>query len=112
MATEEERINQMKNRQRRPLGPGEVTAGLLEELAISRAEFVRRLAITRAQAARFFSGQAPLSPDMALRLGRFFGNGPTLWMNLQRNRDLWDLLHLDADAYDQIVPVEDLRRAA
>lgn len=112
MATEEERINQLKNQRRRPLAPGEIAAGLLEELEISHAEFARRLDITRTQATRLLSGQAPLSPDMALRLGRFFGNGPRLWMNLQRNRDLWDLLHLDASAYDQIVPIEELREAA
>jgi plasmid maintenance system antidote protein VapI len=26
---------------------------------------------------------------MALRLGKLLGNGPTLWLNLQRRYDLW-----------------------
>ena len=112
MATNEERIRNVMKRKRRPVGPGEMAAGLLEELEISRAEFTRRLAISRPQSTQLLSGKTSLSPDMALRLGRFFGNGPQLWLNLQRNRDLWDLLHLDNAIYDQIVPVEDLRKAA
>jgi len=31
-----------------------------------------------------------LSPDMALRLGRLFGNSPEFWLNAQRAVDLWD----------------------
>ncbi len=27
---------------------------------------------------------------MALRLGKFCGNGPELWLNMQRARDLWN----------------------
>lgn len=31
-----------------------------------------------------------LIPEMALRLGRLFGNFPEFWLNFQRNVDLWD----------------------
>lgn len=31
-----------------------------------------------------------LSPEMALRLGRLFGNSPEFWLNAQRAVDLWD----------------------
>ena len=31
-----------------------------------------------------------VSPGMALRLARLFGNSPEFWLNLQRNVDLWD----------------------
>ena len=30
-----------------------------------------------------------ISPEMALKLGRFCGNGPELWMRLQAALDLW-----------------------
>jgi plasmid maintenance system antidote protein VapI len=30
-----------------------------------------------------------MSPGMALRLGRFFGNGTELWMGMQTRFDLW-----------------------
>jgi addiction module HigA family antidote len=31
-----------------------------------------------------------VSPAMALRLARLFGNSPEFWLNAQRNVDLWD----------------------
>jgi len=31
-----------------------------------------------------------VTADMALRLGKLCGNGPTLWLNLQRDFDLWE----------------------
>ena len=38
---------------------------------------------------RILSGKAAITPDMAVRLGRFCGNGPGLWLRLQQNYDLW-----------------------
>ncbi len=31
-----------------------------------------------------------MSTDMALRIGKLFGNGPTLWVNMQKAIDIWD----------------------
>lgn len=31
-----------------------------------------------------------VSPEMALRLSRLFGNSPEFWLNAQRAVDLWD----------------------
>jgi hypothetical protein len=33
-----------------------------------------------------------MSPEMALRLGRLFGNSPEFWMNAQRAVDLYDAM--------------------
>jgi addiction module HigA family antidote len=33
-------------------------------------------------------GQRAISPETALRLGRYFGTGAQFWMNLQANYDL------------------------
>lgn len=35
-------------------------------------------------------GRRALSPELALRLSRLFGNTPEFWLNLQRAVDLWD----------------------
>ncbi|MGH7556306.1 MAG: HigA family addiction module antitoxin [Gemmatimonadota bacterium] len=34
-----------------------------------------------------------VSPEMALKLGRFFGNGTELWMNMQTRYDRWEVEH-------------------
>jgi antitoxin HigA-1 len=33
--------------------------------------------------------KAPVSAEMAIRLGKFCGNGPGLWLRLQQAYDLW-----------------------
>jgi addiction module HigA family antidote len=35
------------------------------------------------------AGRSAVSTKMALRLGKYFGNGPQLWLNLQQDHDLW-----------------------
>lgn len=36
------------------------------------------------------SGRSTVTAEMALRLGRFCGNGPGLWMRMQQAFDLWE----------------------
>jgi addiction module HigA family antidote len=33
----------------------------------------------------------PVTPDMAMRLGRLLGNGPEIWLRMQQTLDLWEL---------------------
>jgi plasmid maintenance system antidote protein VapI len=33
--------------------------------------------------------KAPVLPEMAIRLDKFSGNGPNLWISMQISRDLW-----------------------
>lgn len=35
------------------------------------------------------SARSAVTPEMALRLGRFCGNGPDLWLRMQQAHDLW-----------------------
>jgi addiction module HigA family antidote len=44
---------------------------------------------TRQHLHRVLAEKAPVSPDMALRLGKFCGNGPDLWLAMQQAYDLW-----------------------
>ena len=76
---------------RRPTHPGEMlredffpdygltVAGLAEAIGVSRQSINELLRERRA-----------VSPDMALRLARLFGNSPEFWLNAQRAVDLWD----------------------
>jgi len=54
-------------------------AGLAEALGVSRQSINELLRRRRA-----------VSPEMALRLGKLFGNSPEFWLNAQRAVDLWD----------------------
>jgi plasmid maintenance system antidote protein VapI len=45
-----------------------------------------------------------VSPDVAIRLAKYFGTSPDLWLGLQRDVDLWDALEANRKAYDRIKP--------
>jgi addiction module HigA family antidote len=48
-----------------------------------------KLGVTRQHLHRILAEKAPVTPDMALRLGKFCGNGPELWLRMQQAYDLW-----------------------
>lgn len=72
-----------------PSHPGEVLSELyLAPLGMSAIALARRLNVPRTRIERLVKGETSLSVDTALRLSRFFGNSPELWMNLQRAYDI------------------------
>jgi addiction module HigA family antidote len=73
-----------------PPHPGEVLRGLyLDQLDVSVTAAADALAMTRKAFSEFLNGHSGASPMMALRLARAFNTTPELWMNLQRDYDLW-----------------------
>jgi addiction module HigA family antidote len=62
---------------------------ILPALGVSVTEAARRLGVTRQTLHRIMAEDASISPEMALRLGRFCGNGPGLWLRMQQAYDLW-----------------------
>jgi addiction module HigA family antidote len=47
------------------------------------------LGVSRQQLHRVLACTHPITTEMALRLGKFAGNGPALWLRLQQAYDLW-----------------------
>ena len=77
-------------KQRPPTHPGDILReDVLPALDLSVSEAARQLRISRQTLHRVLSGKAGISPDMALRLGKFCGNGPGIWLRLQQSHDLW-----------------------
>src|SRR5262245_47231133 len=77
-------------RQRPPTHPGEVLReDVLPALDLSVSEAARQLRISGQNLQSVLSGKAGISTAMAVRLGKFCGNGPEIWLRLQQNHDLW-----------------------
>lgn len=77
-------------RRRPPTHPGEVLReDVLPALAISISEAARLLRVSRQTLHRILSTQSSVTPEMAIRLGRFCGNGPGIWLRMQQAHDLW-----------------------
>ena len=47
------------------------------------------LGVSRKTLSKTINERGAITPDMALRLSRAFDTTPDLWLNLQRNYDLW-----------------------
>ena len=57
-------------------------------LGRTRAEIARLLGVSRQTLHAILTERAPVTPEMALRLGKLCGNGPDLWLALQARYDL------------------------
>jgi addiction module HigA family antidote len=72
-----------------PMHPGELLReDVLPALGRSRAEIARLLGVSRQTLHSIAAERAPVTPEMALRLGKLCGNGPELWLALQSRYDL------------------------
>ncbi|QEC54331.1 HigA family addiction module antidote protein [Anseongella ginsenosidimutans] len=73
-----------------PEHPGEVLKGLyLESLGISMTEAAARLGITGKALSQIVNGRMGISAETAVRLSKALNTSPELWLNMQRNYDLW-----------------------
>ena len=73
-----------------PVHPGEILReDVLPALDMTVSDAARGLRISRQTLHRILSGTMAVSPEMAVRLGKFCGNGPGLWLRMQAAYDLW-----------------------
>jgi antitoxin HigA-1 len=73
---------------RTPIHPGEILGDELRELGISAAELARLIHVPPNRISQILRGRRDITADTALRLGRWFGTGPQIWMNLQKAYEL------------------------
>ncbi len=73
---------------REPIHPGEFLADELEELGLSAAELARIIHVPANRISQIIAGKRNVTADTALRLGRYFGSGPQIWLNLQKAYEL------------------------
>jgi len=71
-----------------PIHPGEVLADELQERGLNATALARQLLVPANRITQLIAGKRNLTADTALRLDRFLGTGPELWMNLQKAYEL------------------------
>jgi antitoxin HigA-1 len=72
-----------------PMHPGELLREeILPVLGRPKTEIARLLGVSRQTLYDILEEKQPVTPMMALRLGKLCGNGPDLWLNLQKRYDL------------------------
>jgi addiction module HigA family antidote len=73
-----------------PTHPGEIfKEDVLPALDMTVSDAAKALGVSRQSLHRILAGKAAVTPEMALRIGKFCGNGPELWLRMQDAFDLW-----------------------
>lgn len=73
-----------------PIHPGEILRDdVLPALKMTVKDAAGELGISRQSLHNILNGSASITPAMALRVGKFCGNGPDIWLRMQQAYDLW-----------------------
>ncbi len=98
-----ETIGVTRPRQMTPVHPGTILRDeVLPALNISVSQAAKELGLSRQTLHRILAGQLGVSTETAQRLGKWCGNGASLWARLQLTRDLWHAERALADALDAV----------
>lgn len=84
----------------KPVHPGEILRQELDELGLSANALSKAIGVPVNRVTMILNGQRGVSADTALRLARYFGTTPQLWLNLQKT---WELRRAEIDAGREIV---------
>jgi len=89
-----------------PPHPGKVLKGLyLDELSLSVVKVAKALGVTRQNLSSILNGRTGISPEMSLRLGKAFKTDPEMWLNMQKNYDLWSAEESSKETLKNVVVV-------
>jgi antitoxin HigA-1 len=84
----------------KPTHPGAILRlDVLPALNLTVAEAARQLGVSRQMLHSILAERSAVSPEMAVRLGRFCGNGASFWLRMQTAHDLW---HAERKLRDEI----------
>ncbi|MDA8137027.1 MAG: HigA family addiction module antitoxin [Desulfobacteraceae bacterium] len=88
----------MKTQKRAPVHPGEILLkSYIEPLDLTISLLAKALGVSRKAVSAIVNERKSVTPDMALRLAQAFNTTPDLWLNMQKNHDLWQAEHKSQD---------------
>ena len=78
-----------RNPNRCPTHPGELLRDVIPATGKSKAEIAALLGISRQHLYDILKERKPVSPAVAVRLGKLFGDGAGIWVRMQGAHDTW-----------------------
>ena len=78
----------MKKKPISPVHPGVYLKELMGELSLSQYRLARELGVPAMRINHVVNGRRPVTAELALRLGRYFGQNPRYWISLQGRYDI------------------------
>jgi addiction module HigA family antidote len=98
-----------RNPSRCPTHPGELLREVIPATGKSKAEIAALLGISRQHLYDILKERKPVSPAVAVRLGKLFGDGAGVWVRMQGAHDTW---HAERDLAAEIKKIPRLRTKA
>jgi len=93
-------------RQIPPTHPGEMLKeDFMTDYGLNTTSMAKALGVSRQTINEILRKRRAITPTMALRLSRLFGNSPEFWLNAQHEFDLWDSEQRFKKELDQIQPL-------
>lgn len=90
---------------RKPTHPGAILReDVLPELGISITAFASAIHISRQTATLILNEKKGITPAMALKIGKFCGNGAGVWLRMQQTLDLYMAEQKLGKELDEIQP--------
>jgi len=87
--------------QRAPTHPGALLEDIIPATGKTKAEIARLLGISRQQLYDILREKKSVSPTVAARLGKLFGDGAGVWLRMQAAYDAW---HAEQDVDLSAIP--------
>ena len=82
-----------------PVHPGEILREELDTIGLSANALAKALGVPVNRITLILNGQRGVTADTALRLARYFGTTPQLWLNLQKT---WELRRAEIETGGEI----------
>lgn len=99
-------ISNTREKQVRPIHPGEMLReDFFPDYGLTVSGLAKALGVSRQSVNELLLERRSVSPEMALRLSRLFGNSPEFWLNAQRAVDLWDAAQAIGSEVARIKPL-------
>ena len=99
-------IPNTRQRKVRPTHPGEMLReDFLPDYGLTVSGLAKALGVSRQTINEVLRERRAVSPEMALRLSRLFGNTPEFWLNAQRAVDLWEAARAIKTKVERIKPL-------
>ena len=99
-------IENTRERKIRPTHPGEMLReDFLPDYGLAVSGLAKALGVSRQTVNELLREHRAVSPEMALRLARLFGNTPEFWLNAQRAVDRWDAERTLKKSFHRIKPL-------
>lgn len=95
----------MRSLKRKPTHPGEIlNEDFLKPLGLSQSAIAKDIGTTFRTVNELVNEKRNMSPEMAVKLSRYFGTSVELWLNLQNQYDVYRIRARKPELFVKIKP--------